>query len=245
MTTRHNTSKHTTFDYDPYITRVSNNRGHKLIYVPTKQLLEFLHKEQLMEAIGRDYNRTAFKRWCKKNRLKGEVKDKFGNLLPNTSASKGSYNLQTLTTPILHVSDRIYNIKQLMNNFFEANWYKIENILKDRFNYRKNTVDGETPNGYGQYSKLKRATAHIDTRTLVPCFFMPYELTPTDAMRLQEEINRVLDNFKPTKFKSRTHHSDYWRSLAERAFRRWWGFELKSKEGLYRMDWQPVEKEEQ
>ena len=46
-------------DYN--ITRITNNRGDNIIYMDTKALLDYLWKDQLLEALGQTFHRTKFK----------------------------------------------------------------------------------------------------------------------------------------------------------------------------------------
>lgn len=225
-------------DYN--ITRITNNRGDNIIYMDTKALLDYLWKDQLLEALGQTFHRTKFKNWCWKNSLtkkhKRKVKDKFGNLLPNKRNKYSYQGDNPISTCVLRMDDSSFRLQNVINGFFSSNEAYLEEEYVKRIDKRRN---GITPGKHylKTYSDNK-PTCHIDTREMKPVMYIPYELTYGDTIKLQNQINAVIKAFKPTKVKeTKRFKSSYTTMLGRRCIKKWFNWELVSKEGSYSNKW--------
>ena len=238
---------------DYKITAITNNRGDNVIYVKTETLLDYLNKEQVFEAMGRAFNRTAFRTWCYKNSLtriyKGAIKDSKGNVLPLKKPTHGGLDANVCR---LNIDDSDWKLQYIVDKFFRTNWNRIESILKTRANQRRNNMEGEyyTPHGRGFKDKKtpKAPVCHLHVEEMRPTLYLPNELTYNDALRLQNEINKVLANFKPSKVEqTKRYRSGYWNKVAKRIIEKWTNWELPMDDkGSYSvMNWQPKKQKEQ
>ena len=236
---------------DYKITAITNNRGNNVIYLKTETLLDYLNKEQIFEAMGRRFNRTAFRTWCYKNSLtriyKGAIKDNKGNVLPLKTST---YKQLDADVCVLRIDDSAYNLEGLINDFFRSNWQKVESELMTRANARRNKMEGEyyNPHGVGFKGKEmpKGPVCHLHIEEMKPTLFLPNEITYNDALRLQNDINKVLANFKPSKVEqSKRFRSGYWNNVAKRIITKWTNWELSTPKQGYRQKWQPKKQKEQ
>jgi hypothetical protein len=234
-------------------TAITNNRGDNVIYLDTATLLDYLNKEKIFEAMGRRFNRTAFRTWCYKNSLtriyKGAIKDNKGNVLP---LKTGTRNQLAANVCRLHITDGDWNLEQLINKFFHTNWQTVETELKTRANQRRNNMEGEyyTPNGRGFRDKEfpTAPECHLHVEEMRPTLFLPNELTYNDALRLQNDINKVLANFKPSRVEqTKRFKSNYWGRVAKRVIEKWTNWELPVSDNgtTYDSKWQPKQEEQQ
>jgi hypothetical protein len=238
---------------DHTITAITNNRGDNVIYLKTDTLLDYLNKEKVFEAMGRKFNRTAFRTWCYKNSLtriyKGAIKDNKGNVLPLKYFDQHLFDPKVCR---LHITDGDWNLDQLINKFFYNNWRTIETELKTRANNRRNNMEGEyyTPHGRGFLDNKVPMTpaCHLHVEEMKPTLFLPNELTYNDALRLQNEINKVLANFKPSQVRqTKRFRSNYWANVAKRVIEKWtnWQLPVDEKGSIYNQKWQPKHKDEE
>lgn len=240
---------------DYKITAITNNRGDNVIYLQTETLLDYLNKEQMFEAMGREFNRTKFRTWCYKNSLthiyKGAIKDNKGNVLPLKKNTYGSLDADVCR---LNIDDRDWKLEFIVDKFFYTNWQTVESTLKTRANQRRNNMDGEyyTPHGRGFKNKEmpKAPVCHLHVEEMKPTLFLPNEITYNDALRLQNDINKVLANFKPSKVEqTKRYRSGYWNNVAKRIIEKWTNWELPSprvdKGSGYRQKWKPKKEEQE
>jgi len=233
---------------DHTITAITNNRGYNVIYLKTDTLLDYLNKEKVFEAMGRKFNRTAFRTWCYKNSIyKGAIaiKDNKGNVLPLKYFDRHLFDPKVCR---LHITDGDWNLDQLINKFFRTNWTRIETELKTRANNRRNNMEGEyyTPNAIIDKDVPMTPVCHLHVDEMKPTLFLPNELTYNDALRLQNEINKVLANFKPSQVRhTKRFRSSYWKNVAKRVMEKWtnWQLPVDERGYTYNSKWQPKQKE--
>ena len=236
-------------DYN--ITAITNNRGHNIIYMDTKTLLDYLRKEQLFEKIGRRFNRSNFKTWCYKNSLthkhKGVVKDNKNNILPNQRPAgytrfNSPITKETKGVCHLHITDGSWNLEGIINDFFSTNWHIITDEYEARANIRRNGSKDKDDNLYPYKKGTKeKPMCHIDIREMRPVMYLPYELTYSDAIKLQKQINAVIKDFKPSKVEqTKRYKSGYFNMLGEKCIKKWFNWELDGSKDSYRSKWKYV-----